>query len=54
MTDWVFYDEEYYWQTYDLIVIAERYLVDGTREYLVRGWVAPDTILNNANIYGTE
>ena len=54
MNEWVFYEEPLYWAKYNLLVIAERYTEQGVREHLVSGWVEPDLVLDNANIYGTE
>lgn len=49
---WKHYEQRLLWRGF--WVVAERYLPDGTRQYLVRGTVPDGVIINNADIIGEQ
>lgn len=51
---WEYLDPPFYWKAWGGDVIADRTLADGTRQHLVRGYVPPNTVLGNAQVFGDK
>lgn len=49
---WERVEPPYWWEKIQQHVIADRHLPDGTRQHMIRGRVAPGTVVNNAQIIG--
>jgi hypothetical protein len=52
--DWIIFDPPYFWKKIGRNVLADRYLPDGTRQHVVEGYIPPNTIINNAQIFGED
>lgn len=49
---WEYLNPPVHWEALGADVIADRCLPDGTRQHLVRGHVAPGTVIDNAQVVG--
>lgn len=53
-SEWEVLDPPYYWERYNLTIIADRHKEDGTRQHVVLEPVSKGTVLNNAEILNWE
>ena len=51
---WQVLSPAYAWKEHNLLVLADRHLLDGTRQHLVAGSVPPGLQLSNAQIFGYD
>ena len=51
---WNVIEPAYYWARHNLYVLADRHLPNGRRQHIVKGKIKPNTVLDNADIFGED